>query len=106
MAHVIEDDLTACTDCLMAIANGDFSGMDDATEKRVRTALDEWGKRGTLVPSGDEDEEEHFSWSACDICDSGLGGNRSKVALLGDGDGDQDEDGDDTRDEFDERADA
>ncbi len=102
MAHVIEDDLEACTDCLMAIANGDYSGMDDATEKRVRAAIDEWSKRGTLVPSGGEDDEEHFSWQSCDVCDSHLGGNRSKVALLGDGG--EDEDDQDDQDESRESA--
>ena len=34
------------------------------------------------VPSCGEEYEGGFSWSSCDLCDSGLGGDRHDAALI------------------------
>ena len=82
---VIDDDVRCCIDCLMIVANDDASGMDDATEKQCRDGIA--SIQGDLV-CNDNDDDIEFSWSACDICGSGLGGSRHHLAILGDGDED------------------
>jgi len=84
------DDLSVCSDCAMAIANGDFTGLDyhygaKANERQAEivAGLDkEAAAGGYWVMSGDENEESWFSWSSCDCCDSGLGGDRLKAAVI------------------------
>lgn len=60
-----------CVDCLVFVANGDTSGMDEETEARVTGPFamlsDYW------VTS---DDEGSFSWSSCDRCGTTLGGVR------------------------------
>lgn len=58
-----------CVDCAMAHANGDFTGMDEATEQRVKAGMERTG----YLSVGDDDG---FSWSRCDGCLSHLGGDR------------------------------
>lgn len=82
MATILSDTLQACDDCAIAIANGDYTGMDGATEQCVKDALGRWAKQGCLVVG----EELGFSWHGCDICDSDLGGNVHQVSLLGERD--------------------
>ena len=64
-----------CGDCVMAHANGDFTGMDEATEVRVKDGMD---RTGPLYVVSDENGvvDSHFSWSACDGCGDRLGGDR------------------------------
>lgn len=80
MAQVIEDELLACGDCTIAIANGDFSGMDDETKAKVKAGLERLSKRGYPVIG----KEYGFTWRGCDCCLNGLGGNKHTFALLGD----------------------
>ena len=39
----------ACTDCVMMIADGDTSGMDDATETEVRAGIASFGEHAGHV---------------------------------------------------------
>lgn len=80
MAQVIEDGLRACQDCTMAIANADFSGMDSATENRVKAGLDRLAERGYPVIG----DEIGFTWQGCDCCLSSLGGDKHELSILGD----------------------
>jgi len=84
MAHIVDDEIYCCTDCLMIIANDDASGMDEETEARCRTGIDAMHKRGYWLICNNQDpgNESEFSWSACEICGSRLGGNRHRLALL------------------------
>ena len=66
---------SCCDDCVQGIANDDYTGMDDETEKRVREGIE--SAPGWLVVG----DEEGFSWRKCDVCD-GLAGNRHKVGYL------------------------
>jgi len=69
-----------CTDCAIWCANGDDSGMDEATAQRVKEAERAQGERGYSVALGDEVVE--FSMSRCDLCRSPLGGTRHEAYLL------------------------
>ena len=80
MASIIDDDLWCCDDCLMIVANDDASGMDDATEAKIRAALARID--GTVI-CNDQDDTEEFSHNRCDICNA-LAGRRHHMAILGD----------------------
>lgn len=80
--HII-DDLQLCCDCAMMIENGDASGMDDKAEAACRIGIQkEYEAGGHWVLSGAENDEASFSWSRCDCCDSRLGGDRYKAAVI------------------------
>ena len=69
------EELAACSDCLMAIANGDFSGMDDETEARVRAGM---ARHGWLI-AGDSERSAEFSTIPCDVCGDRFHGSRHQV---------------------------
>ncbi len=90
MAHVIDDEIYCCTDCLMIITNDDASGMNDETEAICRLGIATFdgylvcndghlvykiGEYGDVGPFG-------FRWSLCEVCGSSLGGDRHRLALL------------------------
>lgn len=62
-------ELSICVDCAMAHANGDFTGMDEATELGVKTGM---ARTGHLIVGDDEG----FRWTQCNGCLSNLGGDR------------------------------
>ena len=64
--------VSACVDCVVAIANDDYTGMDNEREAEVRAALEkhEYAYGG---------EELGFSWAPCGVCGSRLGGDRTQV---------------------------
>jgi hypothetical protein len=71
-----------CADCLGIIANG-TCGTPDETAAHAARMLAFWGaKFGQLVPACPPDCEGEFSWTACDGCNSRLGGDRHPFALL------------------------
>jgi len=76
---VIYDDLLACQDCVTAIANDDYSGMDDRQEAKTRRGIESWSKKGYLVVG----DEVGFTRDGCDICDDNLAGDKHTVSLLG-----------------------
>lgn len=78
MARIVADGLRACTDCTIAIANDDYTGMDDSTEQRVRAGIARLSVRGYPVIG----DELGFSWQGCDVCQNGLGGDKHEVSLL------------------------
>jgi len=80
MAHIAEDGLYACQDCTIAIANADFTGMDDETEARVKMGLERLAKRGYAVIGDDLG----FCHQGCDCCCDGLAGDKHELTLLGD----------------------
>jgi len=76
----------ACGDCVQAIANDDYSGLDysyDAEESEKRMAEIKAGINacpGYLVVG----DEYGFSWRGCDVCGSSLGGDKHEVGYLTD----------------------
>ena len=79
MAQVVKDGSLACADCTIAIANADYSGMGDETEKRVRAGIEELSKRGYPVIG----DEYGFTGRGCDCCLDGLAGDKHEFILLG-----------------------
>lgn len=77
MAHI---ELTACVDCLMAIANADYTGMDLTRETAVRSGLQRLANDGLELWIGDE--HDAFSRTPCDVCLSPLAGERHQVWAL------------------------
>lgn len=72
-------ELEGCTDCVMYLANGDVPEDDNGWSPEAVEAS--WPSATYhLCAAGDENSEEYFSWRACDVCGSRLGGNRYPVA--------------------------
>jgi hypothetical protein len=65
----------ACDDCIQAIANDDYTGMDDSREQAVRAGIERLGQHLVIG------EECGFSWRSCAVC-RGLAGNRHTVGYL------------------------
>jgi hypothetical protein len=78
MARIIEDGLVACDDCMSAIEDGDYTGMNDNTARVVRAGYVALFKRG-YATTGDD---LGFMWRACDCCKRATGGNRHELSLL------------------------
>lgn len=75
-------EFAVCGDCLAAIANDDYSGMDDKQEKATKEGIDCLVKEyGHLIADG---AEYGFSNHRCECCD-GLPGDRYRVIALGKG---------------------
>ena len=85
MATVI-DEISVCTDCIMAIANDDYTGLDyyydEAAERRMQNIKEGIASflPNYLVAGDDSDE---FSRYDCDCCGEGLAGARHQVFVLG-----------------------
>lgn len=65
----------ACDDCTIAIANNDYSGMDDTQETATKAGIERIRK---YLIIGDELGFEH---SRCAVC-NGLPGDRHQVGYL------------------------
>lgn len=66
----------ACIDCVMRIEYGE--SPSSAHEQAFKTGMKFWfNATAEVIP-----EEEYFSHSECDICESKLGGNRYDVVLV------------------------
>lgn len=70
----------ACPDCLIAIANDDYSGMDDDRAIAVRAGIEQWYDEGYRLVPGDT-VDPSFMWAECDIC-HGLAGDRYDVIAI------------------------
>lgn len=74
-----------CSDCIQAIANDDYTGLDyydepkaaERREKEIRAGLAALGPN--VVTSG---EFEEFSSDECDCCGTHLAGERHGIAVL------------------------
>lgn len=84
-----------CTDCMMLLANGETPPEMDEDETAawlaslISTANITPGRHTDVCGCEDWDTDEHrygcehdsFSWSACDVCHSHLGGERHAVTF-------------------------
>ena len=85
MARIIADDLLVCGDCLQAIANDDYTGLDyhyspeeaKQREAEIRAGIESLG--GYAVVG----EAAGFHWRGCDCCGSDLGGDKWECSVLG-----------------------
>ena len=79
-------EIMVCVDCLMAIANDDYTGLDyylsplDAGLRKIHIErrLQELGN----VVVGDHKEDETFSSGPCDCCYDRDGGSRFQCFIL------------------------
>ena len=72
--------LLGCADCLIAIANADYTGMDLERETAVRAGINRWNTDGFWLAA---DGEEHgFCRIDCDVCLTPLAGDRFLVLAL------------------------
>ena len=75
--------LSACTDCLMYVSDGTLPENDTGQlEEAIGEHLDLSVHQHLYV--GDTDQDDEFSWSACECCGSKLGGTRHQLVLLED----------------------
>ena len=78
----MDNEITLCTDCVFADANGARTPMEQGGPSEVWTGfLPEWNGWGFVAKTqryGDyhEIKEPWFSWSPCHGCGSRLGGDR------------------------------
>jgi len=78
--------LWVCSDCAMALANGEYP--DDAnaskaiTEGEIRERPYHWALDGDRDGEPEGASTRDFSWSQCDCCRSRLGGDRTRAALI------------------------
>lgn len=86
MAELVADGVMVCTDCIMVIANGDYSGLDfydDADDRaaEVDAGLDKLSESGA-VTAGDSEHDREFSSRPCDCCGTLLAGHRHHCIIL------------------------
>jgi len=91
MATIVDDHVMVCDDCLMLIANDDATGLDHfldeasaaARERELRDAIAAAQRDGNYLVVGDSDQNEEFSTSSCDCCQTHLAGSRHHCVLMG-----------------------
>ena len=65
-----------CTDCALIIVNDDDSGINDPATHRAAMARG-YERLGCIAYYVGDDVG--FSYRSCDVCDSGLGGDRFEL---------------------------
>ncbi len=78
-----EEEYFFCEDCTIAEVNGDFSGMSDETEEKVKKGMESLPEG--IVPAFDVESGEgyfEFSRMRCDCCNTYLAGSRHKFTRL------------------------
>lgn len=91
--QVINDSFLVCSDCILPIANGDFSGLDyhydgEESAKRYREIADGMKNAGGELAIYDDPETGgpetvDFSRQPCACCGSTLAGKRHRCVVLG-----------------------
>lgn len=85
MVDILDDEFMVCVDCLMVIANGDYSGLaiDPSTEdQRTKEINDGLDSVEGYVACGDSDKDYDFSSRPCGCCGSHLAGSRHHCVVL------------------------
>jgi hypothetical protein len=89
MAHVLNDNFMVCTECLMVIANDDYSMLDyyyspEDAEKRAEEIREGMVSIVGYIVPGDNEFDEEFSKEPCECCGELLAGTRHHCIVLGD----------------------
>lgn len=79
MPFKVIDEIMVCDDCIMVIANNDWTGIEDRDIRRVKAGIKALPNH---TCAGDSDKYESFSWRDCDCCGA-LAGSRYHVVILG-----------------------
>lgn len=81
----VNDYDAVCTDCLMMIANGDSSGIEDFDEWQSRVAEKNPTNGGVYywspVMSDTDDDLSYFGKAPCSYCGNHLAGDRHPVYI-------------------------
>lgn len=73
--------IQVCTDCLMVIANNDFSGVEDHVRiAEVVAGICDWADEGYILVPGDDSDA--FSRQRCECCKTPMAGERHDVTAL------------------------
>jgi hypothetical protein len=88
MVKVVNDDLWVCQDCLLYIANGDLTGLDNNPETAERRQAEilagiERELPAQWVADSSEETDREFSSAPCDCCEQRAAGSRYHCVLLG-----------------------
>lgn len=89
MINIVDDEYMVCVDCLMVIANGDYSGLalnPDTEDRRTEAINRGLDRAGGSVCCGDQDKDEEFSNRGCDNCGCNLAGSLHHCVILGEND--------------------
>lgn len=72
-------DYSVCSNCLIAVANADYSGMDDEEEYDVKAGLESLEEHGPAIADG---AELGFRWADCECCGAKAGDRYRLLASL------------------------
>lgn len=88
MVKILDDSFMVCIDCIMAIVNDDYTGLDyhyseQESNQRMKAIQDGISNTEGQIVTGDE-LNDTFSHKPCDCCGSNLAGTRYHCRVLGD----------------------
>lgn len=89
MCEIIAENLGVCLDCVQAIVNDDFTGLQyhhdqfnaDRREKEIRDGIQRLSKIGYICLDETRDMDE-FSINPCECCGAKLYGCREFIVIL------------------------
>lgn len=88
MVRIIDDEFMVCSDCIMAIANGDLTGLandpetEDERTRQINRGLEQIAQDGGMPVAGDFDKDDEFSRYPCECCGERLAGSRHHAVIL------------------------
>lgn len=85
--EILDNNFMVCSDCLMVIANGDYTGLDnyvdgDDRAEEIDAGLERATENGEHIVAGDSENDSDFSAMQCDCCRTRLAGSRHHCVLL------------------------
>ena len=89
MCEIIAENLAVCMDCIHAIVNDDFTGLQyshdeenaDRREKEIRDGIQKLSQIGYICLDETRDMDE-FSVKPCECCGERLAGTREYLVIL------------------------
>lgn len=87
MINIIDNNFMVCSECLQAIANDDYTGLDyylpeDESNARMRDIQESIHLVAGNICCGDSENDDSFSMNPCDCCGDRLHGSRHHCVLL------------------------
>lgn len=87
MVKVIDDQFMVCSDCAMAIANDDYTGLDayldeEEAEMRMNHIKESIASVEGWICIGDPENDIDFSVQSCDCCKVKLAGYRHQMVVM------------------------
>lgn len=83
---IIDDNFMVCGECLQALVNDDYTGLDlydeVIAEARMQCILAGIDDLDGVAVLGDPDKDLEFSSSSCECCGISSGGSRHQMVIL------------------------